>query len=107
MTVATYQAATGAGTALAGELDAQNLIPAAEIAWMRHNIPRALQLRTYLGVNYLTTNFQHKPFRDWRLREAIALAYDRETIADKILRIGDQPALVFEKVENLGESRSF
>jgi oligopeptide transport system substrate-binding protein len=79
----------------AGELDAQNAIPAAEIAWMRHNIPRALQLRTYLAVNYLTTNFQRKPFQDVRLREAIALAYDRETITDKIVRIGDRPAYHF------------
>jgi len=76
----------------AGELDTQNLVPAAEIAWMRRNIPRALQLRTYLGVNYLTTNFKRKPFRDLRLRQAIALAVDRETIVDKILRLGEVPA---------------
>jgi oligopeptide transport system substrate-binding protein len=59
---------------------------------MRHNIPRALQLRTYLAVNYLTTNFQRKPFQDLRLRQAIALAVDRETIVDKILRLGEKPA---------------
>jgi len=76
----------------AGELDTQNAVPAAEIAWMRRNIPRALQLRTYLAVNYLTTNFARKPFQDLRLREAIALALDRETICNKIVRIGDVPA---------------
>ncbi|HJW40776.1 MAG TPA: peptide ABC transporter substrate-binding protein [Rhizomicrobium sp.] len=76
----------------AGELDTQSLVPAEEIAWMRQNIPRALQLRTYLAVNYLTTNFKRKPFRDLRLRQAIALAYDRDTMAYKILRIGDVSA---------------
>ncbi len=79
----------------AGELDTQQLIPAAEIAWMRHNIPRALQLHPTLAVSYLITNFQRKPLHDRRMREAIALAYDREILCYKILRIGDVPAYHF------------
>jgi len=79
----------------AGELDTQYLIPAAEIAWMRHNIPRALQLRPTLSVSYLIVNFQRKPLQDRRLREVIALAVDREILCDKILRIGDIPAYHF------------
>ncbi len=57
---------------------------------MRRYIPHALQLRTFLAVSYLTTNFAHKPFDDLRLRQAIALALDRETICNKILRLGDR-----------------
>ncbi len=79
----------------AGELDTQQLIPAAEIAWMRHNIPRALQLHPTLAVSYLITNFQRKPLHDRRMREAIALAYYREILCYKILRIGDVPAYHF------------
>jgi oligopeptide transport system substrate-binding protein len=79
----------------AGELDTQNLIPGAEITWMRHHIPRALQINTALAVNYLTTNFQRKPFQDLRLRQAIALAYDRETITQRIYRLGEPPAYHF------------
>src|SRR6185312_2611928 len=63
-----------------GELDTQTLIPAAEINWMRTHIPRALQIHAYLGVNYLVPNFQRQPYRERRLREAIALAYDRDTM---------------------------
>lgn len=78
-----------------GELDTQNLLPTAEIGWMRAHIPRALQIHTYLGVAYLMTNFERKPFRDVRLREVIALTYDRETITQKILRLGEMPAYHF------------
>jgi oligopeptide transport system substrate-binding protein len=79
----------------AGEIDTQNLIPAAEITWMKAHIARALQLHTFLATAYLSTNFAHKPFGDLRLRRAIALAYDRETICNKILKIGNVPAYTF------------
>jgi oligopeptide transport system substrate-binding protein len=75
-----------------GELDTQNLVPGSEIVWMRHHILKALQLHTCLGVNYMVTNFQRQPFRDIRLRQAIALAYDRETMTAKIVRLGEPAA---------------
>ncbi len=78
-----------------GELDTQNIIPAAEIDWMRTHIARALQIRTYLGVNYLVPNFQRKPFQDIRLRLAIALVLDREALANKIIKLGELPAYHF------------
>ncbi|MEJ0041234.1 MAG: peptide ABC transporter substrate-binding protein [Rhizomicrobium sp.] len=79
----------------AGELDTQNLVPAAEINWMRRHIPRTLHLDPVLATSYLLVNFQHRPFRDIRLREAIALAYDRETLVTKIVRLGERPAYSF------------
>lgn len=79
----------------AGELDTQNLVPGAEISWMRSHIARALQINTFLGVAYLSTNFQRKPFQDLRLRQVIALTYDRETMTQKILKLGEAPAYHF------------
>jgi oligopeptide transport system substrate-binding protein len=78
-----------------GEIDSQNLLPTAEIDWMRSHIPRALQIRPMLGVSYIVPNFLRKPFQDVRLREAIALAYDRETMTDRIIRLGQPPAYHF------------
>jgi oligopeptide transport system substrate-binding protein len=75
-----------------GEIDTQNIVPTAEISWMRAHIPRALQIHEYLGVAYLGVNFNRKPFQDIRLREVVALAYDRETVVTKILRLGEVPA---------------
>ena len=79
----------------AGELDTQNLVPGAEIDWMRSHIAHALQINTFLGVAYLSVNFQHKPFQDLRLRRAIALAFDRETMSAKILKLGEPAAYHF------------
>ena len=79
----------------AGELDTQNLIPSAEISWMRSHIAGALQIHTFLGVAYLAPNFAHKPFDDIRLRRAIALVYDRETVTSKIYKLGEKPAYHF------------
>jgi oligopeptide transport system substrate-binding protein len=78
-----------------GEIDTQNLLPTAEIDWMRARIPRALQIRPMLGIVYIVPNFLRKPFQDVRLREAIALAYDRETMTNKIVRLGQPPAYHF------------
>ncbi|MEI9889131.1 MAG: peptide ABC transporter substrate-binding protein [Rhizomicrobium sp.] len=79
----------------AGELDTQNLVPGNEIGWMRKHIPHTLQLHTYLAVNYLSVNFQRKPFQDLRLRQAIAMAYNREIITSKILKLGEPAAYHF------------
>lgn len=79
----------------AGELDTQNLVPGAEIVWMKKRIPHTLQLNTSLGVSYLSVNFSRKPFQDLRLRQAIALAFDRETVTGKILRMGEPAAYHF------------
>lgn len=76
----------------AGEIDTQNSVPAAEIDWMRAHLKRALQIGPFFGSLYVIVNFEHKPFQDIRLRKAIALAYDRETMTKKIVRLGQPPA---------------
>lgn len=79
----------------AGELDTQTPIPAANIDWIRQNMPQTLRMVDYLGTSYIVVNCKRKPFDDPRIREAIALAYDRETITGKIMRLGERPAYSF------------
>ncbi|HSM96904.1 MAG TPA: peptide ABC transporter substrate-binding protein [Rhizomicrobium sp.] len=74
------------------ELDTQNPYPAAQIAWMRANLPAAIRSVPYLGIDYIVTNFRRKAFRDIRIREALSLAYDREAIVYKIRKVGETPA---------------
>ena len=76
----------------AGEIDTQNPFPAAQINWIRANMPDALQMVPYLAVNYINFNFHRYPFGDIRVREAINLAYDRETMTQKVMRLGEPPA---------------
>jgi oligopeptide transport system substrate-binding protein len=79
----------------AGEFDVQSAIPAQEIVWMRQNMPDDLKMIDYLAVSYLLVNCKRPPFDDPRVREAIALAYNREAVEDKIMRLGQKPAYSF------------
>jgi oligopeptide transport system substrate-binding protein len=76
----------------AGQLDTQNPFPASQIRWIRANMPGALRMVPYLALNYATFNLRRPPFDDIRVREAINLTYDRETMTDKVLRLGEPPA---------------
>jgi oligopeptide transport system substrate-binding protein len=76
----------------AGELDVQDRMPAQQIDWLRANMPEVLRLGPVLNTEYLLVNFAEKPFGDPRIREALNLAVDRETIVNKLDRVGEPPA---------------
>jgi len=76
----------------AGELDVQDRMPAQQIDWLRKNMPEILRLDPVLTTEYLTCNMARKPFGDARVREALSLAVDRETIVNKIDKVGEPPA---------------
>lgn len=76
----------------AGELDAQNPFPVLEIGWLKRNIPDQIKSVPYLATSYMVMNLNHKIFQDIRLREALNLAVDRESITGKINRVGETPA---------------
>jgi oligopeptide transport system substrate-binding protein len=76
----------------AGELDVQDPLPASQIDWLRENMPETVEIGPYLGIGYIVLNQSRKPFDDVRVREAFSLAYDRETVTEKILRLGQEPA---------------
>jgi oligopeptide transport system substrate-binding protein len=76
----------------AGELDLQAAYSAQQIEWLRDNMPEALRQVPSLATYYLAVNQTRKPFDDKRIREAIALAIDREAIVNDIRRAGEPPA---------------
>lgn len=76
----------------AGELDVQDRMPAQQIDWLRANMPEVLRLNPTLNVEYLATNLAVKSFADPRVRQALSLAVDRETIVKRIDKIGEVPA---------------
>jgi oligopeptide transport system substrate-binding protein len=79
----------------AGELDIQNPLPATEIIWLRKHMPHTLQMADYLGVTYMLVNFKRPPFNDPRMREALSLAFNREAMTGKVMRLGERPAYAF------------
>jgi oligopeptide transport system substrate-binding protein len=76
----------------AGELDYQDRLPHAQIDWIRANIPETLRLEPILTVEYYAINQKRPPFNDVRVREALSLALDRDTITGTIRKLGEPPA---------------
>lgn len=76
----------------AGELDVQSRLPTTQIDWLRENMPEVLDIRPVLVIEYYAMNRTREPFDDVRVREALSLALDRETITEQIVRVGNPPA---------------
>src|SRR5215471_2067592 len=76
----------------AGELDTQDGIPTSQIDFVESSMKEMFHKDPFLANGWLVFNMARKPFDDIRVREALNLAYDRETMANKIVRIGQPPA---------------
>ncbi|HEY0106091.1 MAG TPA: peptide ABC transporter substrate-binding protein [Rhizomicrobium sp.] len=73
-------------------LDTQTPIPLTQIDWLRKNLPAALHLKPLLGLSYISINLRRPPLGDLRIRRALNLAFDREIVTGKVLRLGEPPA---------------
>ncbi|MFN3511487.1 MAG: peptide ABC transporter substrate-binding protein [Phenylobacterium sp.] len=78
-----------------GELDLNTDIQSNRIARLRETMPGYVRTHTYLGVTYLAFNSNVPALQDKRVRRALAMAIDREFIAEKLLRGGQTPAYTF------------
>lgn len=76
----------------AGELDLQSPAPATQTAWLRANMPGVLHATPALAVDYIAINLSDPPLKNARVRRAIALAYNREAVTEKVLKQGEPPA---------------
>lgn len=77
----------------ADELDITFQIPLVQAPWIRQHLGDELRLATYLGVYYYGFNLTRAPFKDNRaLRQALAMAIDRELIVEKVMNGVAQPA---------------
>ena len=79
----------------AGEIDVQYDFASDQIDWLKQNLPEETRIAPYLGIYYYAINTRKAPFDNQGLRQALAMAIDREAITDKILRTGELPAYSF------------
>ncbi len=79
----------------AGELDMQTPLPTTELSWLRTNMPRALHIMPSLALAYLPMNLRDPALADIRVRRALALVYDREAVAQKVMKRGETPAYAY------------
>ncbi len=76
----------------AGEFDLNAGIPSQQIDFIRAELGDYLRIAEYVTVNYIVFNLTRPTFQDARVRTAISMLIDRETITDRILKAGETPA---------------
>ena len=76
----------------AGEIDTQTPVPVQEIDWLRANLGRELHLTPSLAISYIAINLADPALKDVRVRRALNLAYNREAVVQKVLKLGETPA---------------
>ncbi|MBP6508022.1 MAG: peptide ABC transporter substrate-binding protein [Opitutaceae bacterium] len=72
-----------------GQVDMTYELPNAKIDAYRRDNPAALRIDPYLGIYFYRCNVARPPLNDKRVRQALALALDRESIVKNVTR-GDQ-----------------
>lgn len=76
----------------AGQLHLTASVPLDKVPYYRREAPGLLRIAPYLGVYYYVLNVMEKPLDDPRVRLALSLALDRESLVRNILRANQQPA---------------
>jgi oligopeptide transport system substrate-binding protein len=69
-----------------GEVHAISTFPAGELPRVRRDLAAHLRLSPLLSIMYLVFNTADGPFTDVRLREALALVIERETLTGRVQR---------------------
>jgi oligopeptide transport system substrate-binding protein len=83
---------TGLKRYLAGDMDFAS-VPAPKLPWARETKAAELHSGQILGLGFLFFNLKKGPFADHpKLRQALSLAVDRETLVEKVEARGEQPA---------------
>lgn len=77
----------------AGDLDVSTTVQSNHVTLLRRTALRDyLRLAPEFGVFYLPFNVRDPALKDVRVRQALAMAIDRDFITTKLLRAGQQPA---------------
>ncbi len=93
----------------AGELDLNTDFPIQQNQWLLENMPEERRVAPYIVTSYIAVNVQAPPFDDIRIRQALAMAINRDVIAYQIMGIGQEPAytLVPPLIPNYTPPRAF
>lgn len=79
----------------AGQLHISQSLPAAKIARYQREHPELLRIQPFLGNYFYRINCTKPPLNDKRVRQALAIALDRESIVRNVTRGGQLPAYAF------------
>lgn len=76
----------------AGDLDVAVSLPSDQLDDIRREFGTQLRLVRQIGLEYLAFNTRRPPFDDVRVRRALSMAVDRDTLSTRILRAGEPAA---------------
>ncbi|MDK1021260.1 MAG: peptide ABC transporter substrate-binding protein [Candidatus Hydrogenedentes bacterium] len=79
----------------AGEIDLTYGVPLTKIPTYLRDHPELIRIDPYIATEFIRFNTTRKPFDDPRVRNALALAIDRDTIVSRVLKGGQEPATSF------------
>ena len=88
----------------AGQLHYTYEVPVDKIPVYRDKQSSALQISPYLGSYFYRFNTRVEQLKDRRVRRALAMAVDRQKIADQILKAGQIPAYAITPPDTMGYS---
>jgi oligopeptide transport system substrate-binding protein len=75
-----------------GELDITYEVPRQKISFYQHDHPEQLLVEPLLGLYFYCCNVKRPPLDKVKVRRALALAIDRESLVKNVTRAGEQPA---------------
>jgi oligopeptide transport system substrate-binding protein len=76
----------------AGQLHVTETVPLTKLDFYRQSYPDLLHIEPYLGTYFYRCNVTKPPLNDKRVRRALALTIDRESLVNNVLRGGQLPA---------------
>jgi ABC-type oligopeptide transport system substrate-binding subunit len=77
----------------AGDLDVTYTVPPGEVARLERELPGQLRIAPHVGIYYYGLALDLAPFRDSpELRQALAMAVDRDVLTWQVLGDGERPA---------------
>lgn len=79
----------------AGEGGWSTRFPSNQVSELRRELPGFVRVAPWLQCNYFSLNVTKPPFDDARVRQAIAMAYDRDFVCREIYKTGERPAYSF------------
>jgi len=76
----------------AGQLHVTLEVPLSKIDYYKTNYPNLIKIDPYLGTYFYRVNVTKPPLSDKRVRQALAMAIDREALVKDVLKGGQLPA---------------
>ncbi|MGB5077189.1 MAG: peptide ABC transporter substrate-binding protein [Sphingorhabdus sp.] len=83
---------SGMRLVLAKGADTSSDFPASRQAWLEERYPELVHTSGYLATYYFAFNTRRPPFDDIRVRQALAMAIDRQWMAETMIAAGNEPA---------------